>query len=79
MGDSYALLTVVRVKDGVRALVHSDVLDGIVEVAKVCLVELGSKTICERAHALQKESDTKKVDVVLVNPDVGGGLVQKGV
>jgi len=69
----------VRVKNGVRALVHGDVLDGIIEVAKVSLIELGSKTVCERAHALQKESDTEKVDVVLINPDVGRGLVQKGV
>jgi len=69
----------VRIKDGVGTLVHGNVLNGIVEVAKVGLVELRSKTIRQRTHALQKEGDTEKVDMVLVNPDVRGGLVQKGI
>jgi len=69
----------VWVKNGICALVHSDVLNGIVEVAEVGLVELGTETVLEWAHAFQEEGNTEGVDVVLVDPDVGSGLVQEGI
>lgn len=72
-------LTVVWVKDGICALVHSDVLDCIIEVAKVGLVESGPETVLQWAHAFEEEGNTESVDVVLVNPDVGSGLVQEGI
>ena len=64
---------VVRVQDSISTLV-GDGSDGIVEIAKVRLVETCTQAILERAHAFEQEGYTEGVDLE-VDIVLAGGRV----
>lgn len=56
---------------------ESDVVDGICEVPIISLVELRPETILQRTHALEQESHPEEVDLVLLDKDIHGTLVDE--
>src|SRR4051794_16444792 len=56
-----------------------DVINRLLKVVEVRLVELGTETVRERAHALEEEGDAEQVDFVLICHDVDPRAADEGV